>query len=128
MAIDQVLFSLSFSVTFEAMNSLNNIRTTATTNPRDISTLGFLWMNEDGLGFNPTIVISGVFLEDFLKVFPEVLCRYRTRQPERVSHHCQGHETCTFVAGRATTCWMAHLQEPVHAACDQGLMAIDGPG
>ncbi|UKZ47865.1 hypothetical protein TrVGV298_002098 [Trichoderma virens] len=69
--------------------------------------LGFLWMDEEWLGFDPTIVTSG---DD--KRFIEI---ERNGQPERIIID----EVITrarCVAGRATTCWKAHPEDDPETA------------
>ncbi|UKZ74422.1 hypothetical protein TrVFT333_002090 [Trichoderma virens FT-333] len=69
--------------------------------------LGFLWMDEEWLGFDPTIVTSG---DD--KRFIEI---ERNGQPERIIID----EVITrarCVAGRATTCWKAHREDDPETA------------
>ncbi|KAK7421733.1 hypothetical protein QQZ08_009821 [Neonectria magnoliae] len=62
--------------------------------------LGFLWMNEDGLGFDPTIITSGG--EQYIKI-------ERDGQIERlIIDAVMKRVRC--IAGRATTCWKAHRE------------------
>jgi len=62
--------------------------------------LGFLWMNEEQLGFDPTILISDG--KRYIKVV-------RNDQTERlILDELIKRAPC--VAGRATTCWKAHRE------------------
>ncbi|PNY25614.1 Uncharacterized protein TCAP_04448 [Tolypocladium capitatum] len=63
--------------------------------------LGFLWMNEDGLGFDPTIITSGG--ERYIEID-------RDGQTERLVFDAVIMRT-PCIAGRATTCWKAHRKE-----------------
>ncbi|KAL7794353.1 serine/threonine-protein kinase Sgk2 [Trichoderma ceciliae] len=63
--------------------------------------LGFLWMGETDLGFDPTIITSGN--ERYIKI-----------QDKGDMKHIKLEELMTrtrCVAGRATTCWKAHDEE-----------------
>jgi hypothetical protein len=63
--------------------------------------LGFLWINEDGLGFDPTIITSGG--ERYIEI-------NRGGRIERlVIDKVMKRAPC--IAGRATTCWKAHRKE-----------------
>jgi hypothetical protein len=63
--------------------------------------LGFLWMNEDELGFDPTIIKSDG--ERYIEI-------ERDGQTQRlVIDEVMKRAPC--IAGRATTCWKAHLKE-----------------
>ncbi|KAK7426551.1 hypothetical protein QQZ08_007010 [Neonectria magnoliae] len=63
--------------------------------------LGFLWMNEDGLGFDPTIITSDS--ERYIEI-------QRDGQTQRlVIDEVMKRAPC--IAGRATTCWKAHCKE-----------------
>ncbi|KAH8654677.1 hypothetical protein BGZ61DRAFT_467601, partial [Ilyonectria robusta] len=63
--------------------------------------LGFLWMNEDGLGFDPTIITSDG--ERYIEI-------ERDGQTQRlVIDEVMNRAPC--IAGRATTCWKAHRKE-----------------
>lgn len=63
--------------------------------------LGFLWMNEDGLGFDPTIITSGS--ERYIEI-------ERDGQTQRlIIDEVITRAPC--IAGRATTCWKAHRKE-----------------
>ncbi|KAL8650153.1 MAG: hypothetical protein Q9210_003989 [Variospora velana] len=65
-----------------------------------LSVLGYLWMNEEQLGFDPT------FLESDGMRYIEIL---RNDQQERlVIDQLMKRAPC--VAGRATTCWRAHRE------------------
>ncbi|KAJ5215200.1 FunK1 protein kinase [Penicillium hispanicum] len=67
--------------------------------------LGFLWMNEDGLGFDPTIIVSGK--ERYIEI-------ERNGRIERlIIDEVMKHAPC--IAGRATTCWKAHRKEDPQA-------------
>ncbi|OCL08995.1 hypothetical protein AOQ84DRAFT_363643 [Glonium stellatum] len=60
--------------------------------------LGYLWMNEEELGFDPTIVEDG-------KRYTEI---WRNGQMERLClEELMKRQRC--MAGRATTCWKGHL-------------------
>ncbi len=60
--------------------------------------LGFLWMSEEQLGFDPTIIASGG--ERYIEI-------ERNGVPERlIIDNVMRRAPC--VAGRATTCWKAH--------------------
>ncbi|KAJ5111761.1 kinase [Penicillium alfredii] len=62
--------------------------------------LGFLWMNEDGHGFDPTIITSGA--ERYIEI-------ERDGQTERlIIDEVMKRAPC--VASRATICWKAHLK------------------
>ncbi|KUI73383.1 hypothetical protein VM1G_08934 [Cytospora mali] len=62
--------------------------------------LGFLWMSEEQLGFDPTIMTSGD------KRYIEIK---RNGQPERlIIDKCMNRASC--IAGRATTCWKAYRE------------------
>ncbi|OTA98042.1 hypothetical protein M426DRAFT_326299 [Hypoxylon sp. CI-4A] len=63
--------------------------------------LGFLWMNEEQLGFDPTIATLGG--EQYIEI-------KRDGQVERlIIDKCMKRAPC--IAGRATTCWKAHRKE-----------------
>ncbi|EXA28664.1 hypothetical protein FOVG_19742 [Fusarium oxysporum f. sp. pisi HDV247] len=63
--------------------------------------LGFLWMNEDGLGFDPTIITSDA--ERYIEI-------ERDGQTQRlIIDEVMKRAPC--IAGRATTCWKAHRKE-----------------
>ncbi|KAL6406386.1 serine/threonine-protein kinase Sgk2 [Ilyonectria robusta] len=63
--------------------------------------LGFLWMNEDGLGFDPTIITSDG--ERYIEI-------ERDGQTQRlIIDEVMKRAPC--IAGRATTCWKAHRKE-----------------
>ncbi|KAL7782027.1 serine/threonine-protein kinase Sgk2 [Trichoderma ceciliae] len=63
--------------------------------------LGFLCMNEEGLGFDPTIVTSGG--EEYINI-------KRDGQMERlILDKVMNRARC--IVGRATTCWKAHRKE-----------------
>ncbi|KAH8651721.1 serine/threonine-protein kinase Sgk2 [Ilyonectria robusta] len=63
--------------------------------------LGFLWMNEDGLGFDPTIITSDG--ERYIEI-------ERDGQTQRlIIDEVMMRAPC--IAGRATTCWKAHRKE-----------------
>ncbi|KAM5342897.1 hypothetical protein ACJ41O_013863 [Fusarium nematophilum] len=63
--------------------------------------LGFLWMNEDGLGFDPTIIKSDG--ERYIEI-------ERDGQTQRlIIDEVMKRAPC--IAGRATTCWKAHRRE-----------------
>lgn len=63
--------------------------------------LGLLWMNEDGLGFDPTIITSGgqryIEIERDGQIERLIIDKVMKRAP--------------CIAGRATTCWKAHCKE-----------------
>ncbi|KAG0157856.1 Tyrosine-protein kinase, active site [Penicillium digitatum] len=63
--------------------------------------LGFLWMSEEDCGFDPTIITKDgqrtIEIEQHGQTERLVLERLMTRTP--------------CIAGRATTCWKAHLEE-----------------
>lgn len=66
-----------------------------------MTVLGFLWMNEEALGFDPTIVTSGG--EQYIEI-------KRDGQTERlILDKVMKRARC--IAGRATTCWKAHRKE-----------------
>ncbi|ORY68964.1 uncharacterized protein BCR38DRAFT_406842 [Pseudomassariella vexata] len=68
---------------------------------RFVSTiLGFLWMNEEELGFDPTVFVSGS--EQYIEI-------ERDSRKERLIIDEVMIRTCC-IASRATTCWKAHLQ------------------
>ena len=63
--------------------------------------LGFLWMDEDSLGFDPTIITSGG--ERYIEI-------ERDGQTERlIIDKVMNRAPC--IVGRATTCWRAHRKE-----------------
>lgn len=63
--------------------------------------LGFLWMDEEQLGFDPTIITSHG--ERYIKI-------ERDGQTERIYiDEVMNRAPC--IAGRATTCWKAHSKE-----------------
>lgn len=63
--------------------------------------LGFLWMNEEALGFDPTIIRSGG--EQYIEI-------ERDGRTERlIIDEVMKRARC--IAGRATTCWKAHRKE-----------------
>ncbi|KAH7137548.1 hypothetical protein EDB81DRAFT_70458 [Dactylonectria macrodidyma] len=62
--------------------------------------LGFLWMNEEQLGFDPTIMTTDK--ERFIEV-------KRNGSTERIIIDEMMHRA-PCIAGRATTCWKAHLE------------------
>ncbi|KAK7407904.1 hypothetical protein QQX98_009915 [Neonectria punicea] len=63
--------------------------------------LGFLWMNEDRLGFDPTIITSNG--ERYIEI-------KRDGQTQRlIIDEVMKRAPC--IAGRATTCWKAHRKE-----------------
>ncbi|KAI1086236.1 hypothetical protein F5B19DRAFT_175473 [Rostrohypoxylon terebratum] len=68
---------------------------------RFVSTiLGFLWMSEEQLGFDPTIITSGG--ERYIEIT-------RDGSPERlIFDGAMRRAPC--IAGRATTCWKAHSE------------------
>ncbi|KAI0429638.1 hypothetical protein F5Y09DRAFT_309977 [Xylaria sp. FL1042] len=69
---------------------------------RFVSTiLGFLWMNEAQLGFDPTIITSGG------KRYIEI--DRNSRQERLVIDAVMRRAPC--IAGRATTCWKAHSED-----------------
>ncbi|KAH6883929.1 serine/threonine-protein kinase Sgk2 [Thelonectria olida] len=63
--------------------------------------LGFLWMNEDGLGFDPTIITSDG--ERYIEI-------ERDGQTQRIIID-EVMKRAPCIAGRATTCWKAHCKE-----------------
>ncbi|KAH6881086.1 serine/threonine-protein kinase Sgk2 [Thelonectria olida] len=63
--------------------------------------LGFLWMNEDGLGFDPTIITSDG--ERYIEI-------ERDGQTQRIIID-KVMKRAPCIAGRATTCWKAHCKE-----------------
>ncbi|KAJ5895509.1 hypothetical protein N7495_007200 [Penicillium taxi] len=68
--------------------------------------LGFLWINEEQLGFDPTIII--VNKERYIEV-------ERESSTERIIiDEVMYRARC--IAGRATTCWKAHLKGVVNRA------------
>ncbi|KAK4071055.1 uncharacterized protein Triagg1_6422 [Trichoderma aggressivum f. europaeum] len=68
--------------------------------------LGFLWMDEERLGFDPTIQTSDG------KRFIEI---ERNSRPERlIIDEVIARSRC--IAGRATTCWKAHLEDDQQTA------------
>ncbi|KAK0655543.1 hypothetical protein B0T16DRAFT_320017 [Cercophora newfieldiana] len=63
--------------------------------------LGFLWMSEEELGFDPTIMIAGD--QRFIEI-------ERNGSTERlIIEEVMRRAPC--IAGRATTCWKAHREE-----------------
>ncbi|KAL7892764.1 hypothetical protein HDV63DRAFT_233201 [Trichoderma sp. SZMC 28014] len=72
------------------------------------SILGFLWISEEGLGFDPTIKTS----KDTRKRFIEI---ERKGKPERlIINEVITRPRC--IASRATTCWKAHREgDPLKA-------------
>ncbi|KAM6505455.1 hypothetical protein FSOLCH5_014671 [Fusarium solani] len=62
--------------------------------------LGFLWMNEEQLGFDPTIMTTNK--ERFIEV-------KRNGSTERIIID-EVMQCAPCIAGRATTCWKAHLE------------------
>lgn len=70
--------------------------------PRLVSTiLGFLWMSEEELGFDPTIMTAGD--QRFIEI-------ERNGSTERlIIDEVMRRARC--IAGRATTCWRAHREE-----------------
>ncbi|KAH7115371.1 hypothetical protein B0J13DRAFT_209325 [Dactylonectria estremocensis] len=62
--------------------------------------LGFLWMNEEQLGFDPTIITTNK--ERFIEV-------KRNGSTERIIID-EVMQRAPCIAGRATTCWKAHLE------------------
>ncbi|KAH6952364.1 serine/threonine-protein kinase Sgk2 [Ilyonectria sp. MPI-CAGE-AT-0026] len=63
--------------------------------------LGFLWMNEDGLGFDPTIITSDG--ERYIEIERDGQTQRLIIDEVMKRAHC--------IAGRATTCWKAHRKE-----------------
>ncbi|KAL2884644.1 hypothetical protein HOO65_100048 [Ceratocystis lukuohia] len=63
--------------------------------------LGFLWMNDEQLGFDPTIITT-TNKERFIKV-------KRNGSTERIIID-KVIQRAPCIAGRATTCWKAHLE------------------
>ncbi|KAL6690661.1 serine/threonine-protein kinase Sgk2 [Trichoderma pleuroticola] len=68
--------------------------------------LGFLWMDEERLGFDPTIKTSDG--QRFIEI-------ERDGQPERLIVD-EVIARCRCIAGRATTCWKAHLEDDPQTA------------
>ncbi|KAK0621573.1 hypothetical protein B0T17DRAFT_295605 [Bombardia bombarda] len=66
--------------------------------------LGFFWMNEEQLGFDPTIITSGG--EQYIEI-------QRDNQIERLIID-KRMKRAPCIAGRATTCWKAHRKEDPH--------------
>jgi hypothetical protein len=63
--------------------------------------LGFLWINEEQLGFDPTIIISGG--ERFIEIEQD------GRTGRLIIDKLMKRAPC--IAGRATTCWKAHRED-----------------
>ncbi|KAK0612607.1 hypothetical protein B0T17DRAFT_649038 [Bombardia bombarda] len=66
--------------------------------------LGFFWMNEEQLGFDPTIITSGG--EQYIEI-------QRNNQIERLIID-KRIKRAPCIVGRATTCWKAHRKEDPH--------------
>ncbi|KAL7785643.1 hypothetical protein V8C37DRAFT_315231 [Trichoderma ceciliae] len=65
------------------------------------SVLGFLWIDKEGLGFDPTIMTSNG--QRFIEI-------ERDGRPERlIIEKVLARSRC--IAGRATTCWKAHCED-----------------
>ncbi|KAH6607062.1 hypothetical protein Trco_003375 [Trichoderma cornu-damae] len=65
------------------------------------SVLGFLWIDEEGLGFDPTIVASGG--KRFIEIQRDGRLERLIIDKLIVRSRC--------IAGRATTCWKAHRED-----------------
>ncbi|KAL8296099.1 hypothetical protein RB600_001543 [Gaeumannomyces tritici] len=63
--------------------------------------LGFLWMSEEELGFDPTVVTEGT--QQFIDINKDGSTERLVIDKLMVRAPC--------IAGRATTCWMAHRKE-----------------